>query len=525
MWIFKLRPKIVFFAFAFVLLTCNTGYARESGIRIADMYDSEIDIQKGELWWGLFADQEVEMPFSRPFDFLRSDDVRTIPMLVSSRGRYIWSSEPFAVEFTGDKFRISSTREEVKVQIGGRNLREAYLMCVHKNFPPEGKIPARELFGAPVYDLSQVAGHGASESFLRQCASRILDAGLPAGTLVIPAGWQASSGGFEPDRNLYSDFAGLISELHDRGFHIMLSVKPFVNTEGSHYRDLRSGGGILLDEWGRPEMVEWEGGYSAFYDLTNPGIADQLRLKLSALRDRYGVDGFLFDCKDVLAALGEPLKGDYLDAWTKLGGEHSFSEFTVSADTRAGTYIRSAGKGMDFDGKFLENSLGGILISGLAGYYNTTINAAGTGMSENVTDKMKLRYLQLAAVMPVMNFYFPLWESGDQRNKAAVKELADVRRRFAEYYGELLAESAKTAEPMVRHMEYSFPRNGFSDCDDQFMVGSRYLVAPLLSESDTRTVRFPKGNWIDSQGNKYKGPVVKSITAPEGKILFFESVK
>lgn len=37
---------------------------------------------------------------------------------------------------------------------------------------------------------------------------------------------------------------------------------------------------------------------------------------------------------------------------------------------------------------------------------------------------------------------------------------------------------AKTGEPIIRHMEYAFPHQGFVDCRDQFMLGDKYLVAP-----------------------------------------------
>ena len=44
-----------------------------------------------------------------------------------------------------------------------------------------------------------------------------------------------------------------------------------------------------------------------------------------------------------------------------------------------------------------------------------------------------------------------------------------------------LLNSAKTGEPIIRHMEYAFPHQGFVDCKDQFMLGDRYLVAPVLT--------------------------------------------
>ena len=71
-------------------------------------------------------------------------------------------------------------------------------------------------------------------------------------------------------------------------------------------------------------------------------------------------------------------------------------------------------------------------------------------------------------------------------------------------------------------MEYQFPRSGFADCDNQFMLGNRYLVAPPLDESPQRMVRLPKGVWTDMNGKRYKGPVVVNASAQDGRMICFE---
>jgi hypothetical protein len=63
------------------------------------------------------------------------------PLLVSTRGRFIWSQRPFAFAFAEGQLRASG--REVLVCRGGRNLREAYLAACHRFFPPAGRAPAR----------------------------------------------------------------------------------------------------------------------------------------------------------------------------------------------------------------------------------------------------------------------------------------------------------------------------------------------------------------------------------------------
>ena len=74
-------------------------------------------------------------------------------------------------------------------------------------------------------------------------------------------------------------------------------------------------------------------------------------------------------------------------------------------------------------------------------------------------------------------------------------------------------------------MEYAFPRNGFADCNDQFMIGTKYLVAPVLDDSGRRLVRFPRGVWVDQEGRRYRGPLVAEVDCSNGMIPCFELSK
>ena len=37
----------------------------------------------------------------------------------------------------------------------------------------------------------------------------------------------------------------------------------------------------------------------------------------------------------------------------------------------------------------------------------------------------------------------------------------------------------------------------FAECKDQFMLGDKYLVAPMVTQGNSRTVKLPKGKWKD----------------------------
>jgi alpha-glucosidase len=89
------------------------------------------------------------------------------------------------------------------------------------------------------------------------------------------------------------------------------------------------------------------------------------------------------------------------------------------------------------------------------------------------------------------------------------------------YIYELAQQAAKDGEPIVRHMEYAFPNEGFESSDGQFMLG-KYLVAPMVEKGTSKKVKLPKGNWIDELGNKFKGGQTISIDVPLNRLPYFE---
>ena len=61
-------------------------------------------------------------------------------------------------------------------------------------------------------------------------------------------------------------------------------------------------------------------------------------------------------------------------------------------------------------------------------------------------------------------------------------------------------------KPFVRAMEYEFPRQGFARPMQQFMLGSRWLVAPVTTPDNAKTVELPAGTWRDDLGAIHEGP-------------------
>ncbi len=80
----------------------------------------------------------------------------------------------------------------------------------------------------------------------------------------------------------------------------------------------------------------------------------------------------------------------------------------------------------------------------------------------------------------------------------------------------LARHAALTGEPILRHLAYEFPGENFETMNDQFMLGSNILVAPVLQKhATTRIVRFPAGQWQREDGAQvYQGPGEYTVPAP-----------
>ena len=110
--------------------------------------------------------------------------------------------------------------------------------------------------------------------------------------------------------------------------------------------------------------------------------------------------------------------------------------------------------------------------------------------------------MQLASLLPVPAIGMAPWRITDPQIARQCRDALEIRGKLGGYYAALAAESSRTAEPLVRHMEYEFPRNGFTDCNDQFMIGSKYLVAPLLGERGPCVSPGASGSGLKASGSR-----------------------
>ena len=97
-----------------------------------------------------------------------------------------------------------------------------------------------------------------------------------------------------------------------------------------------------------------------------------------------------------------------------------------------------------------------------------------------------------------------------------------MHTKIGELFFKLAENASETGEPIVRHMAYEFPDEGFETENGQFMLGSDILVAPVLEKgARIKKVRFPLGKWTDESGKIYEGGKVSDIPVDMSSIPYF----
>ena len=96
-------------------------------------------------------------------------------------------------------------------------------------------------------------------------------------------------------------------------------------------------------------------------------------------------------------------------------------------------------------------------------------------------------------------------------------------QRFAPKFVELARRSGETGEPMMRSMEYAYPRMGYAKISNQFLMGDDLLVAPVIEKgAKSRRVVIPPGRWRGDDGKTVEGPASIEVPTPLERLPYFE---
>lgn len=287
---------------------------------------------------------------------------------------------------------------------------------------------------------------------------------------------------------------------------------------------------------GRAKVASWWNGWSAGLDLLDPRARAWLTGRLEALRDGIGIDGFKFDGGDALwwRSLGCADPEAYTHAWNRFGADWPLNEFR-DAWRAAGLPLaqRQQDKYHLWEGRFgLASLIPNALAQALTGHAFTCPDMIGGGEfrfvpgedGEGFDEELFVRYAQIAALFPMMQFSAAPWRVLSPENLAIVRAAARLHTELAPEILALAAHAAATGEPVQRPLEWAFPHQGYAGVTDQFMLGDTLMVAPVVAKgADGRAVLIPPGTWLADDGRSYAGPATVWIDAPLARLPYLRN--
>ncbi|MBQ6246807.1 MAG: hypothetical protein IJK04_08065 [Kiritimatiellae bacterium] len=394
--------------------------------------------------------------------------------------------------------------------------------------------------------------------------------GLPLDVIVCDYFHWSRLGDFSFDPEFFPDPAAMVRELEGMGIRLMVSVWPQVALDSARYSEFRRLGLLVRADKGEQiglRLLE----DSMFIDFTNPCARAYVWDEMRRNYHDQGVRLFWLD-------LAEPEFGtcDFANyryhagpvlrignLYPKFYSRLFFDGQRAAGQTDIVNLVRCAWAGSQRYGALVwsgdvmsrwEDFRRQICIGlnmGAAGipWWTTDIGGFHDGQVDDPGfHELLVRWFQWGAYCPVMRLHGDrrpaervvradgteappsggpneVWSFGEEVYAILAKYLRR-REELRPYVRELMREAHERGVPLMRGMYYEFPDDAeCRDISDQYMFGSRYLVAPVMEPgARTRNVFLPAGcDWrnVDT-GETLAGGHMVVAPAPLETIPVFE---
>lgn len=409
----------------------------------------------------------------------------------------------------------------------------------------------------PVWALGHHHARGGSggEQEVRRTVAGHQERGLPLDAVHLDVGHHEDRQAFTVDQERFPKLPELAQELARDGIRLVSVVDPAVRAvPGNAVHD----GGSAVDAFvrdasGRTVRGEVRAGESVFPDFTDARVRTWWG-GLYEERLEQGFAGFWHDMNEPtsFSAFGETtLPRSARHSLDGRGGDHREAHNVyalcmaraayeglreLSPKERPFLFSRSGWAGMQrYGGSWsgdvaagwpgLRASLSLVLGLGLCGVPFSGPDVGG--LDGGPSPELYLRWLQLGAYLPLFRTRADHrpgagepWEFGPEVLEHARVALLE-RRRLLPYFVTLAHLARRTGTPFVRPLWWGAPEDrALRDCEDAFLLGDCFLVAPVLAQGvDRRAVRLPRGRWYDTVTEEaYEGPGQVLVGAPLSRI-------
>lgn len=508
----------------------------------------KIEILNDEQWYGAAVSQGMKMPFNAQsnvsFELTKANGGNAHNgALLSSCGRYIFIHGYDFILTVKDGIIEIKTSGEVEVCEGFGTLKNAYLKLAKKYFSLPSKKAKRDLFLQPQFCSWAAMDIHVSDEKVRNYIDSVVDSGMPYGAFLLDDGWMRDYGDWYFDAEKIAKPKELVDYIHSKGFKAMLWIVPFVNESVPDFEKLKKHNAFIRNENGEVSIKTWWNGKSALLDFSNDYAVKWMSSVLDRCVNEYGFDGFKFDGgspgyiepSDITTRQLTPNEQSRL--WGEFAAKYEYSElrecvgfsiphFVVRLNDKRRVWLAE------------ENGLGALvpcmLAAGICGYPFTCADMVGGGGisdfqngNESKFDyDLVSRFCECSALFPSMQFSYPYWDVHSELKQTFLK-YAVLHDSLKDYLNELMTIAETEYEPIVRYLEYEFPHQGYEMEVNAFMLGSDYLVAPVVTKGQTeKVITLPSNNKWEycPTGKIYDGGQTVTVEAPVGILPYFKKI-
>ncbi|HKF03366.1 MAG TPA: glycoside hydrolase family 31 protein [Candidatus Sulfotelmatobacter sp.] len=385
------------------------------------------------------------------------------------------------------------------------------------------------LFGKWAYGFWQCKNRYKSQDEILGVAKKYRDLHIPVDNIVQDWFWWNRKGEFVFNKN-YPDPKGMIDQLHNENFHLMISIWPFFEPGSKNY-DYMQSKGWFVDKF-KFAKPPYHTDAMAVYDATSPEARKYYWDEVNKGLFSIGADAWWMDTTEpetegqednillnhkLAAGSGNRFVNVYplLDTQAVYQGQRSASDkkrvFILSRSAFAGSQrnaVTAWSGDINSDWFSFRRQIPAGLNFSLSGipYWTTDIGGFVFGSpTDPAFRELFVRWFQYATFNPVLRVHGTrkpdeneLWSYGpDAQN--ILMSFDRLRYRMLPYIYSLAWKTTSEAYTPMRPLVMDFRDDTRAqNIGDQFMYGPAFLVSPVTEPAaSTRQVYLPAAKWFD----------------------------
>lgn len=451
------------------------------------------------------------------------------PFAINSKGAGLYVDEkvPLHISMNANNKKKMCFRADPTTVYHSYDAKESnilkYTICIQKNIklvhelmfnmfiekPP--RHPDLTAMKKPIWSTWVRYKEEITEDKVREMADEIKMYKFEHSHFQIEGKYSDHYGDFKFSRKKFDDVTGMLDILKSQGFRVTVYVSPFADLESNAFRK-------GLKYWmsvGRrnvPGITRWWAGVGGILDTTNPKAREWFLEKLKDFQ-KLRIDGFKFDTGEVSFLPDNykyttklPNPNYYTKYYVQMASNFSLAEVRVGYKSQSfPIYIRLLDRISHWPTENgLKSVLTAVLTLSILGYpYIIPDMVGGNAYYYTPNQELYVRWAQLSAFLPCVQFSLPPWSFGPQSEVVEmVNEALNIRKRLLPDIINAATNYSITGDPIVRPLWWYWPEDHETFvADTEFMLGDKYLIAPVLNINiKTHAVYLPAGIWEELWG-------------------------